>query len=108
MKKSLTREIHDGENCTDIVVKCGLFIGGAFLVAVLLIVGWTMMNQVREADVASERYQKELTQREADPAWQKEKLRLRRQHGDHVIIYEPGKIPYYRCGQYGKDKCKYF
>jgi hypothetical protein len=105
MKQGMFREIHEGEDVSDIVKKALIFFALAVVVTFLLISGWTLMQTTTDNTV--ENYREELIQREADPAWQAEEKRLKKKHGDQVPIYEPGKTPYYRCGHDGKEKCKY-
>lgn len=72
------------------------FIGLAIAAAVimLLVAGWAMYKSAQPVD--DQEYREALIRYEADPAWRAEWKRLQKKHGNPgVVIYEPGREPYY-------------
>jgi hypothetical protein len=105
--KNIFREIHQDEDCTDIVIRCMICVAIGGAVIILLISGWSMMQSAVIQEAENARYQKELRQMEADPVWQAEQRCLKKKHGDYIVTYKPGQVPFYHCGPDGKAKCKY-
>jgi hypothetical protein len=105
--KSILREIHDGEDVSDVIVKFFLWFGiiGALLIIVIAL---GVIRQQPDPDDRLKTYSSQLLQQKADPDWQRERERLRKKHGyPGAVIYEPGRHPYYRCGADRREKCKF-
>lgn len=103
MSKSIFREIHQGDDVSDIIVRCMASVFGVAVVVMLLLAGWAMYQNRTES--GAETYRRELIQREADQEWRKAERNLRKKHGSPGVIYEPGREPYY-IDKNGR-KCRY-
>lgn len=106
MSKDIFREIEDGEDCTDILVKVIIALALAGAIFVLLIAGVSMYDDATRVDPVSV-YGNQIRQYEADPQWVAEQKRLALKHGpDRPIFYEPDHTPWYWCGPDNNQKCR--
>lgn len=91
MKKRYLREIHDGDDCTDIGWIIVEILGLLAIIGAIVIMtsaNWTLVTKaVDPAPAVIHR---------ADPEWEVEQRRLHRKHGEgYVIVYEADQPPYY-------------
>lgn len=108
MKKSIFRPIQNDEDCSDIVKATLIAVAIVGMLVISIPAGITLYQESKKNHSASmQRFNEQLKQQEADPAWRAEERRLKRKHGEHTVIYEPDREPYYYCGPDKKDKCRF-
>ena len=91
MKNRYLREIHDGDDCTDIGWIIVEILGLLAIIGAIIIMtsaNWTLVTDTAEPTLA--------VIRQEDPEWEAEQRRLHRKHGEgYVIVYEAGQPPHY-------------
>jgi hypothetical protein len=102
---SMFRTIKNDEDVSDIVRNFFIWV---FIVAVFVACGIYLAVTIPEHDNPTAAYQEQLERQAATPEGQQEWLRLSNKHGRYqLVVYEPGQTAYYKCGQNGKEKCKF-